>query len=53
VASEDRRGARSGAGFVVCFDPVDGASELDVNGIMSTIFSVPQHQRRQLRPLAA
>ena len=28
------------AGFVVCFDPVDGSSNLDVNGIVGTIFSV-------------
>ncbi len=26
--------------FVVCFDPVDGSSNLDVNGIVGTIFSV-------------
>ena len=29
-----------GAGYVVCFDPVDGSSNLDVNGIVGTIFSV-------------
>lgn len=29
-----------GAGFVVCFDPVDGSSNLDVNGIVGTIFSI-------------
>jgi len=28
------------AGFVVCFDPVDGSSNLDINGIVGTIFSV-------------
>jgi fructose-1,6-bisphosphatase I len=28
------------AGFVVCFDPVDGSSNLDVNGIVGTIFSI-------------
>jgi fructose-1,6-bisphosphatase I len=40
------------AGFVVCFDPVDGSSNLDVNGIVGTIFSVlkkrgsgPDHAR--------
>jgi fructose-1,6-bisphosphatase I len=34
-------GARcAGAGFVVCFDPVDGSSNLDVNGIVGTIFSI-------------
>lgn len=26
--------------FVVCFDPVDGSSNLDVNGVVGTIFSV-------------
>ncbi len=26
--------------YVVCFDPVDGSSNLDVNGIVGTIFSV-------------
>jgi fructose-1,6-bisphosphatase I len=31
---------RAGAGFVVCFDPVDGSSNLDVNGIVGTIFSI-------------
>ena len=42
----------AGAGFVVCFDPVDGSSNLDVNGIVGTIFSVlktrgtgPDHAR--------
>lgn len=30
----------AGAGFVVCFDPVDGSSNLDVNGIVGTIFSI-------------
>jgi fructose-1,6-bisphosphatase I len=29
-----------GEGLVVCFDPVDGSSNLDVNGIVGTIFSV-------------
>jgi fructose-1,6-bisphosphatase I len=40
------------ASFVVCFDPVDGSSNLDVNGIVGTIFSVlkkrgsgPDHAR--------
>lgn len=28
------------AGHAVCFDPVDGSSNLDVNGIVGTIFSV-------------
>ena len=31
------RGARGG--YVVCVDPVDGSSNLDVNGIVGTIFS--------------
>jgi fructose-1,6-bisphosphatase I len=42
----------AGAGHVVCFDPVDGSSNLDVNGIVGTIFSVlprrgtaPDHAR--------
>jgi fructose-1,6-bisphosphatase I len=42
----------AGAGFVVCFDPVDGSSNLDVNGIVGTIFSIlrkrgegPEHAR--------
>ncbi len=30
-----------GAGsYVICFDPVDGSSNLDINGIVGTIFSV-------------
>jgi fructose-1,6-bisphosphatase I len=40
-------------GYVACFDPVDGSSNLDVNGIVGTIFSVlkkrgsgPDHARR-------
>ena len=28
------------AQYVVCFDPVDGSSNLDVNGIVGTIFSI-------------
>ena len=42
----------SGTGFAVCFDPVDGSANLDVNGIVGTIFSVlktrgrgPDHAR--------
>src|SRR5439155_24940400 len=31
--------------YVVCFDPVDGSSNLDVNGIVGTIFSI--RRRRQ------
>ncbi len=30
----------AGSDFVVCFDPVDGSSNLDVNGIVGTIFSI-------------
>jgi fructose-1,6-bisphosphatase I len=40
------------ARWVVCFDPVDGSSNLDVNGIVGTIFSIlprrgagPDHAR--------
>ena len=34
------------AKYVVCFDPVDGSSNLDVNGIVGTIFSIrPTHGR--------
>jgi len=28
------------ARYVVCFDPVDGSSNLDINGIVGTIFSI-------------
>ena len=28
------------ANFIVCFDPVDGSSNLDVNGVLGTIFSI-------------
>jgi fructose-1,6-bisphosphatase I len=28
------------AEYVVCFDPVDGSSNLDINGVVGTIFSV-------------
>ncbi|MFQ5967224.1 MAG: class 1 fructose-bisphosphatase [Acidimicrobiia bacterium] len=34
-----------GGEYIVCFDPVDGSSNLDVNGIVGTIFSV--HRRRE------
>lgn len=30
----------AGARYVVCFDPVDGSSNLDVNGVVGTIFSI-------------
>ncbi len=33
-------GEGGGPGFVVCFDPVDGSSNLDVNGVVGTIFSI-------------
>ena len=46
------RGQCASAGFIVCFDPVDGSSNLDVNGIVGTIFSIlrkrgsgPDHAR--------
>jgi fructose-1,6-bisphosphatase I len=29
-----------GGRYVVCFDPVDGSSNLDVNGVVGTIFSI-------------
>ena len=45
----------AGSDFVVCFDPVDGSSNLDVNGIVGTIFSVlkrrgggPEHARHDV-----
>ncbi|MBI1845457.1 MAG: class 1 fructose-bisphosphatase [Candidatus Rokubacteria bacterium] len=31
--------------YVVCFDPVDGSSNLDVNGIVGTIFSIRRRTR--------
>ncbi len=31
---------RGAAPWVVCFDPVDGSSNLDVNGVVGTIFSI-------------
>ena len=37
--------------YVVCIDPVDGSSNLDVNGIVGTIFSV-RRRRGQGRPSA-
>ena len=30
--------------YVVCFDPVDGSSNIDINGTVGTIFSV-RHRR--------
>ncbi len=40
--AEPLRLAQAGASgrYVVCFDPVDGSSNLDVNGVVGTIFSV-------------
>jgi fructose-1,6-bisphosphatase I len=32
--------APGGRGFTVCIDPIDGSSNVDVNGIVGTIFSV-------------
>jgi len=32
--------------YVVCFDPVDGSSNLDVNGIVGTIFSIRRRHGR-------
>jgi fructose-1,6-bisphosphatase I len=58
LVSEEMEEIRHDAGhcaaarFVVCFDPVDGSSNLDVNGIVGTIFSIlprrgpgPDHAR--------
>jgi fructose-1,6-bisphosphatase I len=40
-------------GLVVCCDPVDGSSNLDVNGAVGTIFSLrPSHGRRPAGPAA-
>lgn len=30
----------SGGRYVVCFDPVDGSSNIDINGVVGTIFSI-------------
>ncbi|MFQ5899133.1 MAG: class 1 fructose-bisphosphatase [Candidatus Methylomirabilia bacterium] len=32
------------ARYVVCFDPVDGSSNLDVNGIVGTVFSIKRRR---------
>ncbi len=37
---EPVRVAGVSTGYVACFDPVDGSSNLDVNGIVGTIFSI-------------
>ncbi|PYN98589.1 MAG: class 1 fructose-bisphosphatase [Candidatus Rokuibacteriota bacterium] len=34
------------AEFVVCFDPVDGSSNLDINGVVGTIFSIRRRTSR-------
>ncbi len=34
------------AEFVVCFDPVDGSSNLDINGVVGTIFSIRRRTAR-------
>jgi fructose-1,6-bisphosphatase I len=44
-----RRDTRSERPYVVLFDPLDGSSNLDVNGGVGTIFSVLQHDRRAQR----
>lgn len=38
----------AGGRYVVCFDPVDGSSNLDINGAVGTIFSI-LHRRVQGR----
>ncbi|HYB42379.1 MAG TPA: class 1 fructose-bisphosphatase [Candidatus Methylomirabilis sp.] len=45
--------AQGAGGLVVCCDPVDGSSNLDVNGTVGTIFSLrPSHGRRPAGPAA-
>lgn len=39
--------------YVVCFDPVDGSSNLDVNGIVGTIFSIRRREGRGANHVAA
>src|SRR2546425_11149802 len=39
--------------YVVCFDPVDGSSNLDVNGIVGTIFSIRRRRGRGIDHAAA
>lgn len=36
--------ARPRGGWVVCVDPIDGSSNLDVNGVVGTIFSIRRGQ---------
>ncbi|HSE64031.1 MAG TPA: class 1 fructose-bisphosphatase [Thermoanaerobaculia bacterium] len=60
VASEELeephvyRGTSDGARYLVLFDPMDGSSNIDVNGVLGTIFSVrPRRdgtERDLLRP---
>lgn len=40
------------AKYVVCFDPLDGSSNLDVNGIVGTIFSIRLRRGRDADHLA-
>jgi len=44
-----RRDTKSDRPYVVLFDPLDGSSNLDVNGGVGTIFSILQHDRRAPR----
>jgi fructose-1,6-bisphosphatase I len=37
--------------YVVCFDPVDGSSNLDVNGVVGTIFSIRRRARASGRAM--
>ena len=38
--AEPLRPAKARGRYVVCFDPIDGSSNLDVNGTVGTIFSI-------------
>ena len=38
----DNSGAREAAPFIVCFDPVDGSSNIETNSAIGTIFSILQ-----------
>ena len=44
-----RRDTKSDRPYVVLFDPLDGSSNLDVNGGVGTIFSILHHDRRAQR----
>jgi fructose-1,6-bisphosphatase I len=39
--------------YVVCIDPVDGSSNLDINGIVGTIFSVRRRRAAGREAMAA